>query len=171
MKLCMIAAFDLDRGIGKDNQLLWHLPADMKFFRETTTGHVVIMGRKNFESIPEKFRPLPGRENVVLTRNEGYRAEGCIVFHSLKDCLEHYRGEKDRTIFIIGGGQIYKEAWESGEVNEIIVTRVNDRFQADTWFPDVKIDDWKQEKLMHQPADEKHIASFEVFRYVRPGHH
>jgi dihydrofolate reductase len=170
MKVSMIAAFDLDRGIGRDNRLLWHLPADMKFFRDTTMGQIVVMGRKNYESIPEKFRPLPGRENVVLTRNADFKAEGCTVFHSLTDCLNHYRTETERTVFIIGGGQIYKEAWESGQVNEIIATRVNERFEADTHFPNVHISDWKQEKILSHPADEKHEASFEVFRYVKPIH-
>lgn len=166
----MIVAFDLDRGIGKDNNLLWHLPADMKFFRDTTRGHIVVMGRKNYESIPERFRPLPDRENAVLTRNEDFTADDCVVFHSLTDCLNHYKDETERTVFIIGGGQIYKEAWESGEVNEVIATRVNDHFQADTWFPDIKIDDWKKEQVMSHPKDEKHVASFEVFRYVKPIH-
>ena len=72
MKTSLIVAMDLDRGIGKNNDLMWHLPNDMKFFKETTSGHVVVMGRKNYESIPERFRPLPNRENVVLTRNANF---------------------------------------------------------------------------------------------------
>ena len=170
MKVSLIVAMDLDRGIGKNNDLMWHLPADMKFFRETTTGHVVVMGRKNYESIPEKYRPLPGRENAVLSRSADFQAPGCLVFHSLEKCLEHYRDEKERTIFIIGGGQIYKEAWESGQVTELFVTIVNDRFNADTFFVDVNIDDWQSEKVFSHPADEQHAASFEVHRYVKQPH-
>jgi len=170
MKVSLIVAMDLDKGIGKNNDLMWHLPADMKFFRETTTGHIVIMGRKNYESIPEKFRPLPGRENVVLSRSKDFEAPGCLVFHSLEDCLEHYKNETERTVFIIGGGQIYKEAWASGQVSEIFATLVNDRFGADTFFPLVNIDDWKIDKLYTHPADEKHVASFEVFRYAKNFH-
>jgi dihydrofolate reductase len=81
MKVRLIVAMDNERGIGKNNDLMWHLPADMKFFKETTLGHIVVMGRKNFDSIPERFRPLVGRENVVLTRNTAYSAENCQVFH------------------------------------------------------------------------------------------
>lgn len=167
MKVSLIVAMDLDRGIGRNNQLLWHLPDDMQFFRETTMGHIVVMGRKNYESIPERFRPLPGRENVVLTRNPDYEAPGCKVFNSLDACLEHYRNETDRTIFIIGGGEIYKEAWKDGKVSELFVTLVNDRFQADTYFPNISIENWKSERLFTHPADEKHVAAFEVIRYAR----
>ena len=167
MKVSIIVAMDLDRGIGKNNDLMWHLPADMRFFRETTMGHIVVMGRKNYESIPERFRPLPGRENVVLSRSKDFEAPGCLVFHSLEECMEHYRDEKERTVFIIGGGQIYKEAWASGQVSELFVTLVNDRFNADTFFTDVSIDDWKTEKLFSHPVDDRHIASFDVVRYAR----
>lgn len=167
MKLSLIVAMDLDRGIGRNNDLMWHLPADIKFFRDMTMGHIVVMGRKNYESIPERFRPLPGRENVVLTRNEAFEAPGCLVFHTFEKCLEHYKDETERTVFIIGGAQIYKEAWESGQVTEIFATLVSDRFGADTFFPGMNIDDWKIDKLFSQPADEKHAAAFEVFRYAR----
>jgi len=167
MKVSLIVAMDLDRGIGKNNDLMWHLPADMQFFRETTTGHIVIMGRKNYESIPERFRPLPGRENAVLSRSKDFTAPGCLVFHSLEECLVHYKDEKERTVFIIGGGQIYQEAWNSGQVTEIFATMVNDRFGADTFFPDMSIDSWKIDKLYTHPADDKHAAGFEIFRYAR----
>src|SRR5690606_20614266 len=103
MKVGLIVAMDSKNGIGKNNDLMWHLPNDMKFFKETTTGHIVVMGRKNFESIPEKFRPLPNRENVVLTRNVDYTAEGVKVFHSLREVITFYENEDNRTVFIIGG--------------------------------------------------------------------
>ena len=99
---------DANRGIGKNNDLMWHLPNDMKFFKEKTTDNIVVMGRKNYESIPEKYRPLPNRENVILTRNKDFKAEGCIVLHSFDELLQHYENEEDRTMFIIGGGEIYK---------------------------------------------------------------
>ena len=108
MKVSLIVAMDLDRGIGRDNDLMWHLPNDMKFFKETTQDHIVVMGRKNYDSIPEKYRPLPKRENVVLTRNTEFIAENCEVFHSLEACLEAYKDESERTVFIIGGGEIYR---------------------------------------------------------------
>ncbi|MGB1517746.1 MAG: dihydrofolate reductase [Crocinitomicaceae bacterium] len=104
MKVSLIVAVDAESGIGKDNDLMWHLPKDMKFFKDKTSGQIVVMGRKNYESIPKRFRPLPKRENVVLTKNKDFEAEGCKVFHSLNECLIAYENEEERTVFIIGGG-------------------------------------------------------------------
>ena len=84
MQIQLIVAMDSERGIGKNNDLMWHLAADMRFFKETTSGHIVVMGRKNWDSIPTKYRPLSNRENVVLTRNTDFSAEGATVFHSLE---------------------------------------------------------------------------------------
>ena len=89
--LSLIAALDANNGIGKDNDLMWNLPADMQFFKETTKGHVVIMGRKNYDSIPERFRPLPGRSNVVLSRQANFEAPGCTVYDSLETCLQNIK--------------------------------------------------------------------------------
>lgn len=169
MKISLIVAMDLDRGIGKDNDLMWHLPADMRFFKETTQGHVVVMGRKNFDSIPERFRPLPNRENAVLTRNTNFAAEGCQVFHSLEACLDHYKNEEERTVFIIGGGQIYKQALESAVVEEMFITHVNKQYGADTFFPEFDLKAWNVETIMEQPVDEKHKASFTVLKYTKQG--
>ena len=167
MKVSLIVAMDLERGIGKNNDLMWHLPADMKFFRETTSGHIVVMGRKNYESIPEKFRPLPNRENVVLSRNTDFIANGCEVFHSLPDCLENYRNETERTVFIIGGGQIYKDALETGAVDEMYITEVSHAFDADTFFPQFDETGWSQEIVMTHEADEKNPHGFTVKRYTK----
>lgn len=167
MKVSMIAAMDLDRGIGKDNDLLWNLPADMRFFKETTQGHIVVMGRKNYDSIPERFRPLPNRENAILTRDKSFEAPGCLVFHSLEEVFAHYKNETERTVFIIGGGQVFKEAWESGLVTELFITVVNERYDADTHMIDMDVRDWKVEKLMEHPVDEKHAASFITYRYSK----
>lgn len=167
MKVSLIVAMDRARGIGKNNDLLWHLPADMRFFKETTTGHIVVLGRKNYESIPEKFRPLPNRENAVLTRNKDLHPEGCLVFHSLEDCLSHYRNETERTVFIIGGGQVYKDALASGAVDEMYITEVDYVFDADTFFPEFDPSGWQIEKVLAYPADEKNLYSFVVKRYSR----
>ncbi len=167
MKVSLIVAMDRERGIGKNNDLMWHLPADMKFFRETTAGHVVVMGRKNYESIPEKFRPLPNRENVVLSRNEDFQAEDCLVFHSLKTCLDHYKNETERTVFIIGGGQIYKDALDSGVVDEMYITEVEHAFDADTFFPEFDEASWTSEIVMRHEADEKNKFPFTVKRYEK----
>jgi dihydrofolate reductase len=166
MKTSLVVAMDRKRGIGKNNDLPWHLPADMKFFRETTTGHIVVMGRKNYESIPEKFRPLPNRENAVLSRSEDFKAEGCRVFHSLEACLDHYRGETDRTVYIIGGTQIFRQALDGGYVDEMYITHVDHEYDADTFFPEFDAAQWNVETVFSHPADEKNVA-FTVKRYWR----
>ena len=165
-KVSLIVAMDNERGIGKNNDLMWHLPADMKFFRETTTGNIVVMGRKNYDSIPERFRPLPNRENAVLTRNADFTAEGCEVFHSLEACLDHYKNETERTVFIIGGGQIYKEALELGVVDEMYVTHVDYTFGADTFFPEIENGKWNISEVQKQEIDEKNPYAFVIRKYV-----
>jgi dihydrofolate reductase len=167
MKVSLIVAMDLERGIGRNNDLMWHLPADMKFFRETTTNHVVVMGRKNYDSIPVKFRPLPNRENVVLTRNLDYKTEGCLVFNSLETCLAHYKNEKEKTVFIIGGGEIYRNALELNYIDEMYISHVNKRYGADTFFPEFNLKDWKIESILSHEKDEKNEASFTVIKYSR----
>jgi len=167
MKLSLIVAMDLEGGIGKDNDLMWHLPADMKFFRETTTGHIVVMGRKNYDSIPERFRPLSNRENAVLTRNADFEAPGCAVFHSLDACIAHYSNEKNRTVFIIGGGQIYREALSAGLVTEMFITYVNQQFNADTFFPQFNETEWDGEVILIHEADAKNPYGFVVKKYTK----
>lgn len=167
MKTSLIVAMDTDRGIGKNNDLMWHLPSDMRFFKETTSGHVVVMGRKNYESIPEKYRPLPNRENVVLTRNESYVADDCNIFHSLEECLNYYKSEEERTIFIIGGGEIYRQALEMNAVDEMYISHVNHSYGADTFFPDFDLKNWSVETIVEQPKDDRHKASFSVIRYTQ----
>jgi dihydrofolate reductase len=167
MKAALIVAMDKENGIGKNNDLMWHLPADMRFFKETTTGHIVVLGRKNYESIPERFRPLPNRENVVLTRNANFEAPGCLVFHSLEACLEHYKNETERTVFIIGGGEIYRQALELNVVDEMYITYVNHTYGADTFFPKFDSNEWLSKSVFQQESDEKHEVGFEVVKLVR----
>lgn len=166
MKVSLIVAMDSDRGIGKDNDLMWHLPADMKFFKETTTGHVVVMGRKNFESIPEKYRPLPNRENVVLTRNKDYSAPNCLVFHSIEECIAHYSAEEKKA-FIIGGGEIYKEALELDIIEEMYITHVDDTYDADTFFPEIDLNIWNSTSVLFFSKDEKNKSDFSINLYTK----
>src|SRR5688572_1383436 len=112
MNTILIVAIAENNAIGKDNKLLWHLPADMKFFKEQTTGHTIVTGRKNYESIPEKFRPLPNRTNIVVTRDQNYPSLGAIVASSLEDAIGKAKKNGTEKCFIIGGGQIYKESLE-----------------------------------------------------------
>ena len=167
MKTVLIVAMDKSRGIGKNNDLMWHLPNDMKFFKKTTTDHIVLMGRKNFESIPEKYRPLPNRENVILTRNESFSAEGCTVINSLEECQEMYSAFDERTFFVIGGGEIYRLAMEKGMIDEMIITHVNHNYDADTFFPAFELCDWNVETLETQEKDERHNASYSIIKYTK----
>lgn len=124
-----------DRGIGYQGDLLYQLPEDMKHFREVTSNSVVIMGRKTWESLPEKFRPLPNRDNIVITRQENYDAPGGVVVNSLDKGIiyakEHFL---DKEIFIIGGGEIYKEALPF--VDKLYLTIIDGDKPADTFFPE-----------------------------------
>lgn len=167
MKVQLIVAMDNERGIGKNNDLMWHLPADMKFFKETTVGHIVVMGRKNFDSIPERFRPLVDRENVVLTRNTDYLAENCQVFHSLEACLKAYENESDRIVFIIGGGQIYEQALALNCIDELYITHVDHVYGADTFFPEIDENNWDSSVVFSHEADEKNAVAFQVKHYTK----
>lgn len=167
MQVKLIVAMDEHRGIGKNNDLMWHLATDMKFFKDTTQNQIVVMGRKNYDSIPEKYRPLPNRENAILTRQENFVAPNCTVFNSLEACLEHYKNETERTIFIIGGGQVYKEALDANVLTEMFITYVEARYDAETFFPEFDETEWKSEVLFSHPKDEKNEHAFVVKRFFK----
>ena len=160
MKVSLIVAAAENGVIGKDNNLIWHLPKDMHFFKETTMGHHVIMGRKNFESIPHKFRPLPNRTNVVITRQTAYKADGCVVVNSVEAALHIAKQNGEEEAFIIGGGQIYKLALEANLVDKVYLTKVHHSFEGDTFFPELN-KDWKEISRIQNQADEKHLYSFD----------
>ena len=165
--LSLIAALDANNGIGKDNDLMWNLPADMQFFKETTKGHVVIMGRKNYDSIPERFRPLPGRSNVVLSRQPNFEAPGCTVYDSLETCLQNTKLQEGQKAFIIGGAQIYQLALESNLVDEIYLTHIEKVYHADTFFPECTAASYQKNLVFKHPIDDKHEAKFEVYKYTK----
>jgi dihydrofolate reductase len=158
---------DEERGIGKNNDLMWHLPNDMRFFQQQTTGHTVIMGRKNWDSIPERFRPLPNRRNIVLTRNNAFKDVGCEVFYDLTACLNELTKAGETMVYVIGGGQIYQESLTLGCVDEMYITYVHHVFDADTFFPNFQSSDWDVHEVMRQEEDERHPYSFEVKHYTR----
>ncbi|OUV70025.1 MAG: diacylglycerol kinase [Flavobacteriales bacterium TMED123] len=160
MKVSLIVAASENGVIGKDNDLIWHLPKDMRFFKDTTMGHHVIMGRKNFESIPHKFRPLPNRTNVVITRQTAYKADGCMVVSSIEEALQIAKHNGEDEAFIIGGGQIYKLALEANLVDKIYLTKVHQSFEGDTFFPGLN-KDWKEISRIQNQADEKHLYNFD----------
>lgn len=164
-QLSLIAALDAANGIGKDNDLMWNLPADMRFFKETTKGHVVIMGRKNYDSIPEKYRPLSGRTNVVLSRKPNFEAPDCLVFDSFENCVASLELAPDQKAFIIGGAEIYKLALESGLVHEMYLTHIDKTYGADTFFPDFNEELYRKTLIFNQLIDERHEAAFTAYRY------
>ena len=166
MKVSLIVAVAENGVIGKDNDLIWHLPKDMRFFKETTMGHHVIMGRKNFESIPHKYRPLPDRTNIVITRQSEYKAEGCIVVDSVEAALEIAKNNGDIEPFIIGGGQIYRIALEENLVDKIYLTKVHHSFEGDTFFPELS-SDWKEVNKIENKADEKHKYNYDFITLER----
>jgi len=137
MIVSIIVAASTNNVIGKDNDLIWHMPNDMNFFKETTQARHVIMGRKNFESIPHKFRPLPNRTNIIVTRDVNYRAEDVLVVNSLEDGIDFAKANNEIETFVIGGGEIYKLALERNLIDKIYLTRIHHNFEGDTYFPNL----------------------------------
>lgn len=167
MKVSLITAVGENFEIGKNNDLLWHLPKDMRFFTNITKGHYVIMGRRNWDSIPLKYRPLSNRKNVVVTRKEDLKLEGADVVKSLEEGIELARSNGDDEVFIIGGGQIYKLAIENNLLDFMYITYVHSKFEADTFFPSFNKDDWDLVSEEHADADEKNKFAFTITTYAR----
>ncbi len=166
MKVSLIVAVSENGVIGKNNNLIWNLPRDMRFFKETTSGHHVIMGRKNLESIPHKFRPLPNRTNIIITRNDNYEANGCIIVNSLEKALDIAKMNGENESFIIGGGQIYKLALETDVVDKIYLTRVHEIFEGDTFFPNLS-EKWKETDRKFYETDDNHNYSFSILTFEK----
>lgn len=158
--ITMIAAAGENNALGKNQDLVWHLPDDFKRFKKLTTGHHIIMGRKTFETFP---KPLPNRTHVVITKNESYLTKDAIVVNSLQKALEI--AKSDDQPFIIGGGEIYELAMEVAE--KIELTRVHGTFEADTFFPEIKSKDWQLESEKFHEKDEKHDYDFTYQTFVK----
>ena len=167
MKVSLIAAVADNGVIGKDNDLVWSLPDDMSFFKASTQGRHVIMGRRNYESIPHKFRPLPGRSNIVLSRNEDYKADGADLVTSLEDALSIAREACESEAFIIGGGQIYSMALEADIIDTMYITHVHGTPEGDAFFPEFDPSNWTLTVLDDHPSDERHDFSFTICQYDR----
>jgi len=166
MIVSMIAAVSRNGVIGKDNDLVWNLPDDMKFFMQTTTGYPVIMGRKNYESIPDKFRPLKNRTNIIITRNTAFTAADCpecIVVNSLKDAINAAKKETTEEVFIIGGGQIYKLGMPISD--RLYISEINGTFEGDTFFPEFDKSKWKEISRKAHAIDDRHEHEFDFVIY------
>jgi dihydrofolate reductase len=152
MIVSIVVAIAENNAIGKNNQLLWHLPADLKHFKQITTGHTIIMGRKTFDSIG---RPLPNRRNIVVTRTAGLQIPGAEVTNTIAAALELCAAEDE--VFIIGGAEIYKSALTL--TDRIYLTRVHASYDADAFFPEIDFGTWKETNIEKQLPDEKnHVA-------------
>ncbi|MBS1535680.1 MAG: dihydrofolate reductase [Bacteroidetes bacterium] len=156
----LVAAMAENRALGKDNQLLWHLPDDFKRFKQLTSGHYIIMGRKTFESLPGK---LPNRTHIIVSRQMGYQVDDCLTVNSLEEALRQV--PQDQDVFIIGGGQIYTQALSIADVVEL--TRVHTEAEADTFFPEMNSKNWQLTAEEYHPKDEKHAFDFTFETYIR----
>ena len=159
--LTIIAAVSENNALGKDNQLLWHLPEDFNRFKTLTSGHYIIMGRKTFESFP---KPLPNRTHIIITRQPNYQApQGCVVVSSLEKAMELCPANEEA--FVIGGGEIYKQAIDMADKVEL--TRVHTTVEADTFFPEINPEKWELIFEEHHPKDEKHAFDFTFQTFIK----
>ncbi len=162
MTISLIVAASENNAIGKQNQLLWNLPIDLKFFKDTTWGMVVIMGRKTYESVD---KPLPGRVNIVITKQTGWSRPGTQVAADLHDAIEQAKATNCKEIFIIGGGEIYKQSMDIAD--KIYMTRVHTILQGDTYFPEIDPAKWTMTGHVDFLKDEKHAYDFSFQTWER----
>jgi len=159
MKTYIVVAIASNNAIGKNNQLLWHLPNDLKHFKEITTGHTVIMGRKTYDSVG---KPLPKRRNIVITR-QAITIPGCEVAGSLQQAIE--LGRSDGDVYIIGGAEIYKQAMPLTDI--IYLTIVHQAFEADTFFPEINPNEWLETSREDHQPDEKNPLPYSFITLQR----
>lgn len=165
MKITLIAAVGRNGVIGTDGDLPWNLPKDMKFFATKTRGHHVLMGRKNFESIPEKYRPLPGRPNLVVTRQIDFYPFGVEVFSSIEAAIEFARSQMEEELFIIGGGEIYKQTIDFAD--KLYITHVDAEPRGDAYFPEIDDQLYEKTLISEVQMDDTHDHNFKIYQYVK----
>jgi dihydrofolate reductase len=158
--IVMIAAVAENDALGKNNELVWHLPNDFKRFKGLTSGHHIIMGRKTFESFP---KPLPNRTHIVITRQKEYHPEGCIIVGSMEKAVAVC--PKNEISYIIGGGEIYKLGLPFAD--KIEITRVHGIFEADAFFPEINLEEWEIIESVFNAKDEKHLHDYTYETFVR----
>lgn len=165
MTISLIAALSKNRVIGINNDLPWRLPDDMKYFFQTTKAHTVIMGRKNYDSLPEKFRPLPNRVNIVVTRQKNFNAPGCTIVNSLESGIELANTGNEEEVFNIGGAEMFKLGMPFTQ--RMYLTEIQTELTGDTYFPEVNKSNWKETSRIHHPTDERHAFAFDFVVYDR----
>jgi len=158
--LTIIAAVAKNNALGKNNDLIWHLPADLKRFKAITLGHHIIMGRKTFESLG---KPLPNRTTIIITRNPDYIAPGCIVVNELTEAIK--AAAEDENPFILGGAEIYKQAMSFADILDL--TLVHESFDADVFFPNIDMSKWTEMSRQDFKADEKNKYDYSFVQYKK----
>jgi dihydrofolate reductase len=158
--ITVIAAIATNNALGKDNDLIWHLPADLTRFKKVTTGHYILMGRNTYESIG---KPLPNRTTIIITRNKNYFKEGCLIANSLEQAIE--MSKEEANVFIIGGAQIYKETIAKDLAQQLDITMVHKDFEADVYFPEIDFKIWKEVARENFKADEKNKLDYSFISY------
>ena len=158
--MILIAAVAENNALGKNNDLLWHLPNDFKRFKEITSGHHIIMGRKTFESFP---KPLPNRTHVIISRQKDFKHEGCIVVSGLEKAIEACPKNEDN--YIIGGGEIYSQSILIAD--QLDITLVHHTFDADVYFPEINPEIWKLTSEKFNPKDDKHLFDYTFQTFIR----
>lgn len=159
MTVTIVVAIAENYAIGKSNQLLWHMPADLKHFKQITSGHTIIMGRKTYDSVG---KPLPNRRNIIISRQD-VTIPGCEVVQSVEDALELCANEDE--VFIVGGAEIYKLAMN--KTDRIYLTIIHHSFDADSFFPEIDYMEWKEVSREDHPADEKHKYAYSFITLER----
>lgn len=162
MIISMIAAMGKNRVIGKGNQMMWHLPLEFKYFKDTTLGHCLITGRKNFEA---QGRPLPGRTNIVVTRNKGLKVDGCVVVNSVQEGIDYARERGETEVFITGGGQIYSEGLNFAD--KIYLTEVDFESDGEVFFPEFDETKFVKNHVRTEEVSEKNSMKWSAFIYTR----
>lgn len=161
--ISIVVAMSKNRVIGKDNKLSWHLPADLSFFKRVTMGHPILMGRKTHESIG---KPLPGRTNVILTRQLNYQPPGCEVIHSVEEALAGYQ---DQELSVIGGAKIIREFLPY--TDKLYLTVINEEIEGDTFLPPIDLSSWNEVFYEKEIKDEKNPYDYAFYIYEKNQYH
>jgi dihydrofolate reductase len=159
-ELSIVCAMDKRNLIGSNNQLPWRMPADLKFFKETTMGKPIIMGRKTWQSIG---RPLPGRKNIVISRDPEFSAEGATVLQNLENAIALIDDVPE--VMLIGGATLYEQSLD--QVDNLLITEIDHEFDGDTWFPEISTQIWKEIWRENHPADSVNPYPYSFVKYVR----
>ncbi len=160
--ITIIAAIGKNNELGKNNDLIWHLPADLKRFKKVTSGHHILMGRNTYESIG---KPLPNRTTVIITRNDNYFKDGCLIANSIDEAIQ--LSKDDEEIFIIGGAQVYDQAINNPAVGKLDITLVHESFDADVYFPNIDTTIWEEVSREDFKADDKNKYDYSFVSYKR----